>query len=55
MFKSAGLNIFHLPVDKDGMNPDDLIDLHTKASHSYGVFESRLSKSNGYCAFISET
>ena len=30
MFKSAGLNIFHLPVDKDGMNPDDLIDLHKK-------------------------
>ncbi|KFN03698.1 PLP-dependent aminotransferase family protein [Bacillus clarus] len=30
MFKSAGLNIFHLPVDEHGMNPDDLIDLHKK-------------------------
>lgn len=30
MFKSAGLKIFHLPVDQHGMNPDDLIDLHKK-------------------------
>ena len=28
MFKSAGLKIFHLPVDQHGMNPEDLIDLH---------------------------
>ncbi|MEY8347303.1 PLP-dependent aminotransferase family protein [Bacillus cereus] len=30
MFKSAGLKIFHLPVDQHGMNPDDLINLHKK-------------------------
>ncbi|PFW96298.1 PLP-dependent aminotransferase family protein [Bacillus pseudomycoides] len=30
MFKSAGLKIYHLPVDQHGMNPDDLIDLHRK-------------------------
>ncbi len=54
MFKSAGLNIFHLPVDEHGMNPDDLIDLHKSIAFVW-YFESRLSESDGYCAFISET
>lgn len=30
VFQSAGLRPFFLPVDKDGMNPDDLIALHKK-------------------------
>lgn len=29
-FKSAGLRLFFLPVDKDGINPDDLRALHKK-------------------------
>ncbi|KMY53715.1 GntR family transcriptional regulator [Bacillus sp. FJAT-27231] len=30
VFKSAGLRSFFLPVDKDGINPDDLLSLHMK-------------------------
>lgn len=30
IFKSAGLKTYFLPVDKDGMNPDDLLLLHKK-------------------------
>ncbi|MBS4188931.1 PLP-dependent aminotransferase family protein [Bacillus sp. FJAT-49705] len=30
VFKSAGLKIYYLPVDKDGINPDDLVSLHKK-------------------------
>ncbi|HZG73129.1 MAG TPA: PLP-dependent aminotransferase family protein [Chondromyces sp.] len=30
VFKSAGLRTFFLPVDKDGINPDDLLSLHKK-------------------------
>jgi len=29
-FQSLGLRTFHLPVDKDGINPDDIITLHKK-------------------------
>ncbi|WP_277585877.1 PLP-dependent aminotransferase family protein [Psychrobacillus antarcticus] len=30
IFKSAGLRIFYLPVDNDGINPEDLISLYKK-------------------------
>lgn len=30
IFQSAGLKVFHLPVGRDGMDPDDLIRLHKK-------------------------
>ncbi|WEG14710.1 PLP-dependent aminotransferase family protein [Pullulanibacillus sp. KACC 23026] len=30
IFKSAGLRTFLLPVDKDGINPEDILDLHKK-------------------------
>ena len=30
IFKSAGLNVFHLDINKNGINPEDLIDLHKK-------------------------
>ncbi|WP_078380550.1 MocR-like pyridoxine biosynthesis transcription factor PdxR [Sutcliffiella halmapala] len=30
IFKSAGVKTYSLPVDKDGMNPDDLVSLHKK-------------------------
>lgn len=30
MFKSAGLRTFFLPVDKEGINPEDLLSLHKK-------------------------
>ncbi|RBN36504.1 GntR family transcriptional regulator, partial [Priestia megaterium] len=30
IFQSAGLRTFLLPVDKDGVNPNDLISLHKK-------------------------
>ncbi|WP_017727855.1 MocR-like pyridoxine biosynthesis transcription factor PdxR [Halalkalibacterium ligniniphilum] len=30
IFQSAGLRIFHLPMDKHGIDPDDLISLHRK-------------------------
>lgn len=30
IFQSAGLKTFRLPVDQQGMNPDDLIELHRK-------------------------
>ncbi|MED4462742.1 PLP-dependent aminotransferase family protein [Metabacillus fastidiosus] len=30
IFQSAGLRTFLLPVDKDGINPDDLVSLHKK-------------------------
>jgi DNA-binding transcriptional MocR family regulator len=30
VFKSAGLRPFFLPVDKDGINPEDLLTLHKK-------------------------
>ncbi len=30
IFRTAGLKIFRLPVDADGVNPDDLIELHKK-------------------------
>ncbi|MEM1504609.1 PLP-dependent aminotransferase family protein [Domibacillus sp. 8LH] len=30
IFQSAGLKTFHLPVDEQGMNPQDLVDLHKK-------------------------
>lgn len=30
LFQSAGLKVFHLPVDKNGVNPEDLIDIHRK-------------------------
>lgn len=30
LFQSAGLRTFLLPVDKDGINPDDLLSLHKK-------------------------
>ncbi|MCI2256261.1 PLP-dependent aminotransferase family protein [Domibacillus sp. PGB-M46] len=30
IFQSAGLKTFHLPVDEQGMNPQNLVDLHKK-------------------------
>jgi GntR family transcriptional regulator of abcA and norABC len=30
IFKSAGLKLYFLPVEKDGINPDDLLALHKK-------------------------
>ncbi|HBJ01650.1 MAG TPA: GntR family transcriptional regulator, partial [Lysinibacillus sp.] len=30
IFKSAGLKIHYLPIDKDGINPDDLQALYKK-------------------------
>ncbi|WML47007.1 PLP-dependent aminotransferase family protein [Neobacillus sp. PS3-34] len=30
IFQSAGLRTFHLPVDKDGINPGDLLSIHKK-------------------------
>lgn len=30
IFQSAGLRTFPLPVDKDGINPEDLLELHKK-------------------------
>lgn len=30
IFKSAGIRTYHLPVDKDGINPDDLVSLYKK-------------------------
>ncbi|UPO89810.1 PLP-dependent aminotransferase family protein [Niallia sp. Man26] len=30
IFKSAGLKVFHLDVGKEGINPEELIDLHKK-------------------------
>jgi len=30
IFKSAGLKLYFLPIDRDGINPDDLLSLHKK-------------------------
>ncbi|USG64984.1 PLP-dependent aminotransferase family protein [Brevibacillus ruminantium] len=30
LFRSAGLKIFHLPLDREGINPEDLVALHRK-------------------------